>query len=135
MSDWNAGIIDEFREKEGLVGGMFEGWPMLLLHHFGARTSQERVTPLTYQVIDAGYAIFASKAGAHTHPDWMYNLIANPDTSVELGTERVSVTARIASDEERDPIWSKQKIDYPQFADYEAGTERIIPVVILEPRG
>jgi len=135
MSDWNTGIITEFRDNAGAVGGMFEGKPLLLLTHTGAKSGQERVSPLMYQAIDGGYAIFASKSGAHTHPDWMYNLIANPEVAVEIGTETVSVTARVASDEEREPIWSHQKSDHPQFADYEAGTDRVIPVIILEPRG
>ena len=88
-----------------------------------------------YQSVDGGYAIFASKAGSHSHPDWMYNLKANPDISVEVGADTVPVTAREASADERDPIWSKQKAEHPQFAEYEAGTERVIPVFILEPRG
>ncbi len=134
MSDWNAGIITEFRENAGAVGGMFEGKPLLLLRHIGAKSGRERVSPLMYQAVNGGYAIFASKAGAHTHPDWMHNLIADPDVSVEVGTETVAVTARFADDEERAPIWSKQKAEFPQFAEYEAGTDRIIPVIILEPR-
>lgn len=135
MSDWNAGIITEFRENAGVAGGIFEGKPLLLLNHTGAKSGQARVSPLMYQTVDGGYAIFASKAGAHTHPDWMYNLAANPDASVELGDETVPVTARVATDEEREPIWSRQKAGFPQFAEYEAATERVIPVIILEPRG
>ncbi len=80
MSDWNAGIIDEFRENEGRVGGMFEGAPLLLLHHVGARTETERVSPLMYQTVNEDFAIFASKAGADTNPDWFHNLMANPQT-------------------------------------------------------
>lgn len=64
MSDWNSGIIEEFRANEGKVGGMFEGAPLLLLHHKGAKTGTERVSPLMYQSVDGGYAVFASKAGA-----------------------------------------------------------------------
>jgi len=135
MSDWNTGIVTEFRENAGAVGGMFEGRPLLLLHHFGAKTGQERVSPLMYQAVAGGFAIFASKAGADTHPHWLHNLIANPDVSVEVGTETVSVTARVVSDEEREPIFSKQATEFPQFAEYQAGTDRVIPVVMLEPRG
>ncbi len=134
MSDWNAGIIAEFRENGGEVGGVFAGKPLLLLHHIGARTRQERTTPLMYQKLDGGYAVFASKAGAHTHPDWMYNLEAHPEVSIEVGTEKLEVTARVATDEEREPIWSRQKAEHPQFGEYEAGTHRVIPVIILEPR-
>ena len=133
MSDWNSNIIDEFRDNEGKVGGMFEGAPLLLLHHVGARTETERVTPLMYQSIDGGYAVFASKAGADTNPDWLHNVKANPETKVEVGTEIVAVIARVAAGDEHDRIWSKQKQDWPQFAKYENKTARdVIPVVILE---
>lgn len=134
MSDWNAQIIDEFRANDGKVGGMFEGAPLLLLHNTGARTGQLRVNPMMYQVIDGGYAVFASKAGAPTNPDWYHNLVANAEVAVEIGTEKVAVTARVATDAERHPIWSKQKATFPTFAEYEQKTDRHIPVAILEPR-
>ena len=89
MSDWNAGIIDEFRANDGRVGGMFEGAPLLLLHHVGARTGTERVSPLMYQATNGSYAIFASKAGADTNPDWFHNLVANPETWVEIGENNI----------------------------------------------
>ncbi len=133
MTDWNAQIIDEFRQNDGKVGGMFEGAPMLLLHTIGARTGQERVNPLMYQPLpDGSFAIFASKAGAPTNPDWYHNLKANPDTKVEVGTDVVPVTARVAAGEERDGIWERQKASYPQFAEYERTTDRVIPVIVLE---
>jgi deazaflavin-dependent oxidoreductase (nitroreductase family) len=133
VSDWNRSIVDEFRANGGNVGGMFEGAPLLLLHHTGAKTNVERVSPLMYQAVDGGYAVFASKGGAETNPDWFYNLKANPETKVEVGTERVAVVARIADGEDHDRIWSKQKRDWPQFAEYERKTARdIIPVVVLE---
>ena len=133
MSDWNAAIIEEFRANDGKVGGVFEGAPLLLLHHTGAKTRVARVSPLMYQGVDGGYAVFASKGGADTNPDWFYNIKANPETKVEVGTERVAVVARIVEGEERDHIWSKQKQDWPQFAEYERTTTRdVIPVVVLE---
>jgi len=133
VSDWNAGIIDEFRANDGRVGGMFEGAPLLLLHHVGARTATERVSPLMYQDVDGAYAIFASKAGADTNPDWFYNLKANPLTKVEVGVTTTSVRARIAEGEEHDRIWEQQKQSWPQFAEYEQKTSRdAIPVVMLE---
>lgn len=134
MSDWNAGIIDEFRANEGRVGGMFEGAPLLLLHHTGAKTGTARVTPLMYQAVDDGYAIFASKAGADTNPDWFHNISANPETRVEIGTDTVSVVARRAGGDEHDRIWEEQKSSWPQFAEYEQKTARdVIPVIVLEP--
>lgn len=131
--DWNAGIIEEFRANEGKVGGPFEGHPILLLHHKGARSGTERVNPLAYQRLDdRTVAIFASKGGAPTNPDWYYNLIANPEASVEIGTETFDVKARVAEGDERDRIWSTQKERMPGFAEYEKKTSRVIPVVVLE---
>ena len=133
MSDWNQQIIDEFRANDGKVGGMFEGAPLLLLHHAGARTGTQRVTPLMYQALPSGYAIFASKAGADSNPDWFYNVAANTATEVEVGADSVRVNARVASGEEHDDIWNRQKRDWPQFAEYEQQTARdVIPVVVLE---
>ena len=133
MSDWNSGIIDEFRANHGKVGGMFEGAPLLLLHHTGARSGTERVTPLMYQAVEAGYAVFASKAGADTNPDWFHNLNANPATNVEIGAGVVAVWARVAEGDERDAIWTRQKAGWPQFAEYEQKTARdVIPVIVLD---
>ncbi len=135
MTDWNSNIVEEFRGNEGKVGGMVEGAPLLLLHHTGAKSGTERVNPLMYQDLGGPLAVFASKAGATTNPDWYHNLLANPDATIEVGTDTIEVTARVASGDERDGIWNKQKNDRPQFAEYEETSEgRRIPVVILEPR-
>jgi deazaflavin-dependent oxidoreductase (nitroreductase family) len=131
-SDWNRRIIEEFRGNGGKVGGPFEGAAMLLLHHEGARTGIERVNPLVYQPVGESFAVFASNAGAPANPDWYHNLIANPEATVEVGEDTVRVRARVAEGEERERIWTKQKQDRPNFADYEKQTSRQIPVVILE---
>ena len=131
-NDRNRRIIEEFRGNAGKVGGPFEGAPMLLLHHEGAKTGVERVNPLVYQPVGESFAVFASKAGAPTNPDWYHNLIANPEATVEVGEDTVRVRARVAEGEERARIWTKQKQDRPNFADYEKKTSRQIPVVILE---
>ena len=134
MSDWNRRIIEEFRANEGRVGGSFEGRPLLLLHHRGARTGTTRVTPLMYQRLGVGYAVFASKGGADTNPDWLYNLDAHPRATIELGTENVDVVARRAQGEERTTIWEEWTEDWPFFAEYEEKTTRDhIPVIVLEP--
>ena len=136
VQDWNARIIEEFRANEGRVGGMFEGRPILLLHHRGARTGTERVNPLAYQDLgDGSIAVFGSKGGAPTNPDWYHNLRANPDASVEVGTGSFDVKARVAEGDERGRIWEKQKRDMPGFAEYERNTTREIPVVVLERVG
>src|SRR5947209_8045503 len=98
-SDWNRKVIDEFRANEGRVGGNFEGAPMILIHHRGAKSGIERVNPVMYQRVEGGYAVFASKGGAPTNPDWYYNLVANPETTVEVGTETIPVRARVARGE------------------------------------
>ena len=134
MSDWNQQIIDEFRANEGRVGGPFEGAPLLLLHHLGRKSGTERVTPMMYQAVGDDLAVFASKAGADTDPDWYRNLLAHPDVEAEVGTATVALRARDLPADERAPIWEKQKRDYPGFAGYEEKTSRTIPVVLLERR-
>ena len=134
MSDWNTKIIDEFRANEGKVGGGFEGAPMLLLHTTGAKSGAERVNPLVYQPLEDGrIAIFASKGGAPTNPDWYHNIRANPDVSIEVGTEARPARARILDGGERERIWEEQKRRMPGFAEYEAKAGREIPVIVLEP--
>lgn len=134
VNDWNAQIIEEFRANDGKVGGQFEGAPLLLLHSTGAKSGQERVNPVMYQDLGGGpVAVFASKAGADDNPDWFHNVVANPEVTAEIGTETRTFRARVANDEERESIWEKQKRDYPGFADYEAKTDRVIPVVVLDP--
>ena len=132
VNNWNDGIIAEFRQNEGRVGGPFEGRPLLLLHHTGAKTGIERVNPLAYQQVGEAWAVFGSKGGAPTNPDWYHNLIANPQARVEVGTETFEVVARVAEGEERQRIWEEQKRLMPGFADYETRTARRIPVVVLE---
>ena len=129
----DQGTIDEFRRGGGNVGGVFEGAQLLLLHHVGAQSGAKRVCPLMYQAVDGGYAIFASKGGADSNPHWFYNLRAEPATEIEIGPDTVAVRAREVTGEERDRIWSRQKVDRPQFAEYERITSRaVIPVVVLE---
>jgi deazaflavin-dependent oxidoreductase (nitroreductase family) len=107
---------------------------VLLLHHTGARSGQERVNPLAFRAVDGGWAIFASRAGAPRHPDWYHNLVANPDVTIEVGSETIDVRARTAEGEERERIWGAQRDENPVFAEYESKTTRQIPVVILERR-
>jgi len=132
VSDWNTAVIDEFRANQGKVSGNFEHIPLLLLHTTGAKTGRERIVPLAYQVVGDRFAVFASKGGAPTHPDWYRNVVANPSAVVEIGSETVPVTARVAQGDERDQIWQRQKELLPAFADYEHQTTREIPVVVLE---
>src|SRR5204863_4510159 len=130
MSDFNRQVIEEFRSRAGKVSNF--GDALVLLHTTGAKSGQERVNPVAYQALPTGWAVFASKAGAPTNPDWYYNLLAHPDVTIEVGTETIPVRARVAGPDERDEIWEKQKKLMPGFAEYERKTDRTIPVVILE---
>jgi deazaflavin-dependent oxidoreductase (nitroreductase family) len=134
MSDFNQGVIDEFRANDGVVGGTFASLPLVLLHHTGAKSGKEYVNPLAYQRLDDDtVAIFASKGGAPTNPDWYYNLVANPSTRIEIGDTEYAVTARVAEPDERGRIWEAQKQAFPNFAEYEqTAAGREIPVVVLE---
>ena len=132
-NDWNTRLIEEFRANDGKVGGQFDGAPLLLLHTTGARSGEERVNPVMYQDLGGPVAVFASKAGAPTNPDWYHNVVANAEVTAEIGTETRRFRARVATGDEREEIWARQKQDFPGFADYEANTSREIPVVVLEP--
>jgi deazaflavin-dependent oxidoreductase (nitroreductase family) len=134
VTDFNGNIIAEFRANGGRVGGPFQGSNILLLHHTGARSGLERVCPLAFQWIGDSLAVFASKAGAPENPAWLHNLLAHPDTVVEVGTRTVRVLARLAQPAERDVICSRQKQRNPAFAQYEVkASPRKIPVVVLDP--
>ncbi len=133
-ADFNAQIIDEFRANEGRVGGMFDGLPLLLLHHTGAKSGTERVNPLAYQDDGGRYVIFASKGGAPTNPGWYYNLKAHPDTKVEVGADTIDVVASEATGEERERFFRAQVERVPQFGEYEQKAGRVIPVIVLTPR-
>ena len=130
-NEFNAGIIDEFRSNEGKVGGMFEGAPLIILHTTGARSGVERLAPLMYLPYEDRMFVFASKNGAHSHPDWYHNLKANPSVTVEVGSDTSGKTAVELDPDERDRIYAAQASLYPQFAEYEAGTDRVIPVIEL----
>jgi deazaflavin-dependent oxidoreductase (nitroreductase family) len=132
-ADFNAQIIEQFRANGGRVSGPFEGATLLLLHHVGAKTGTPRVNPLAYLADGERFIVFASKAGAPTNPDWYHNLKANPETSIEVGTDTIAVTASEASGEERERLFRAQADRSPQFAEYQQKTERAIPVIVLTP--
>jgi deazaflavin-dependent oxidoreductase (nitroreductase family) len=135
-TDWNTKIIDEFRANEGRVGGPFAGAPVVLVHHRGRRSGQERVNPVMYLPDgsdDGTIYIFASKGGAPTNPAWYYNLKSAGAGHVERGTEEYDVAVRVVSGEERDRVFAEQAIRYPMFGEYErkAAGHRTIPVLAL----
>ena len=106
----------------------------MLLHTVGAKSGEERVNPLMYKQADDRYLIMASYAGAPRNPAWYHNLVANPEISIEVGTETVDVVARVTEGDERAAIWEPWKAENPMFAEYEQKTDREIPVIVLEPR-
>ena len=131
MSDWNANVIEEFRANDGKVGGWFDDKLVLILHTTGARSGLERLTPLVYRREGDRVFIFASKGGRHSHPDWYHNLKANPTVSVEIGAGASSATAGEIVGNERDTIYARQAAAIENFAEYQAGTDRTIPVIQL----
>jgi deazaflavin-dependent oxidoreductase (nitroreductase family) len=129
--DWNNGIIEEFRANDGRLGGQFEGGPVLLLHTTGAKSGADRVSPMMYLDHEGHLYVFASKAGADSHPDWFRNLTANPDVRVELGTDTFDAVATALESSERDRIYAIQVERAPGFGEYQEKTTRVIPVVEL----
>ncbi|MGW5241883.1 nitroreductase family deazaflavin-dependent oxidoreductase [Monashia sp. NPDC004114] len=132
MSGWNDHVISEFRENSGKVGGYFEGAPMILIHHIGARTGTVRVSPLVYFPEDDGaMLIVASKGGAPTSPDWYHNVKAHPRFDVEVGTETFTVEATELAGAERTEQWERIVAERPGFGDYQKKTTRTLPVLRL----
>ncbi len=133
-TQYNATIIGEFRANQGRVGGTWEEIPLLLLHHTGARSGVNRVNPVAYLPGDRGYLIWAANGGAPKNPDWYHNLIAQPNTRIEVGTETIEVVAREATGQERDRLFTKATGHYPQLAEAARKTDRVIPMILLTPR-
>ena len=131
QSDWNRQIIEEFHANGGDVSGPMAGTPLLLLNTTGAKSGQPRTSPLVYYNENGRLFIFATKAGAPTNPDWYYNLLAHPDVTVEVGTEKFPAASVVLGEEERARMYAKQAAASPRFAEYEKTTTRKIPVVEL----
>jgi deazaflavin-dependent oxidoreductase (nitroreductase family) len=136
MTDWrdasfNQSLIDEYRANGGRVTGQFAGAPLLLLTTMGAKSGQPRTAPLAYTTDGDRLVVIASKGGAATHPDWYHNLVANPNVTVELGTETFPARASVPDGEERDRLFNQMAARRPRFGDYQRNTTRLIPVVVL----
>jgi deazaflavin-dependent oxidoreductase (nitroreductase family) len=125
-----------YRHSGGRIGHTIPGvgGKMLLLDHVGAKSGTRRTSPLLYVEDGADVVIVASKGGFPKHPAWYHNLLANPDTTVQIGSEHREVHARVAGAEERDRLWAKAVKAYHGYEDYRARTDREIPLVVLEPR-
>jgi len=124
-----------YRASRGLIGHRFPGAPpMLLLDHLGAKSGTKRTSPLVYTVDGRNLILVASKGGYPKNPGWFHNLVANPDTTVQVGSSHRDVRARVADAEERARLWPLVLETYGGYADYQKHTEREIPLIVLEPR-
>lgn len=137
VDDINRQVIDDFRANNGAVdvamGGFFAGKPVLILHNTGAKTGKQRLNPLVYATHNGRYAVAATKGGSAHHPHWFLNVRANPDVTVEVGTERFPAKATIVEDGPyRDELYAKLVAIMDQFAEYETKTDRRIPVIVLD---
>ncbi len=131
LNERNKRIIDEFRANEGRVGGPFEGKDLLLLHTLGAKSQQERINPVACIKDGERFAVIASKGGAPTNPDWYYNVVANPQVTVEVGTEKFQAKATVAEEPERSRLYEQMVAVMPGFDEYRRKTTRVIPVIVL----
>ncbi|MGA2836060.1 MAG: nitroreductase family deazaflavin-dependent oxidoreductase [Acidimicrobiales bacterium] len=132
MNEFNAQVIDEFRANGGKVGGPFAGATIVILTTTGARSGEPRTNPVVCRTEGDAIYVFASKAGAPTNPDWFHNLVAHPVVTVELGTDTFEARAVVAEGDERDRVYAAQAADFANFAEYQAATDRVIPVVRLD---
>jgi deazaflavin-dependent oxidoreductase (nitroreductase family) len=132
MDDFNQKVIKEFRANEGKVGGNFAGAPMLLLTTTGAKSGQQRTTPLVYSKDGENVVIIASFGGAPKHPAWFLNIKAHPEVTVEVGKEKYTARAVVPEGTERDRLFNQQAALMPNFAEYQEKTTRRIPAVVLE---
>lgn len=134
-NEYNAAIIEEFRANNGRLGGSWAGYVVILIHQVGARSAVERTIPLScFPVDDDRWAIVASNGGSERHPDWYYNLRANPVITVELGAETFTVLAEELRGTARAALWPRLVADVPRLDDLQAGIARQIPVFILTRR-
>ena len=124
-----------YRRSGGRIGGTMQGAPVILVHHVGAKSGQHRVAPLIHLADGDRHVIVASKGGTDRHPGWFHNLVANPDTEIEVGRRRLPVRARVVDDAERAELWPRLVALYPPYAAYQRqATDRTIPVISLDPR-
>ena len=130
-----AGHTLIYRATRGVVGHKVPGGPsMLLLDHVGAKSGRKRTSPLMYVEDGDDVVLVASKGGYPKNPAWFHNLKANPDTTVQVGSEKRPVRARVATDEERERLWPKAVEAYGGYEGYQKRTDRKIPLVVLERR-
>jgi deazaflavin-dependent oxidoreductase (nitroreductase family) len=127
-------VVAEFRARDGKVGGYHASMQLMLLTTIGVRTGQRRAVPLTYLPDGDRYIVTAGNAGSDRHPAWYHNLIANPEVTIEVGSEAFEGVAIVAGETEHQALYERFAAAYPQLAGYQALTTRRIPLVILTRR-
>lgn len=132
MSEFNDKVIAEFRENDGVVGGFFEEHTLLLLHTTGAKSGLARISPLMTTTDDDRYILVASSGGAENHPSWYHNIVANPNVTIEVGTEKFDAVASIAEEPERTRLYSKMEERFDGFTEYKNKVKtRVIPIITV----
>jgi deazaflavin-dependent oxidoreductase (nitroreductase family) len=132
---YNDDVIAEFRASGGKVGGHWEGRTLLLLTTSGRKSGQQYTTPMVYTLDDGRLLVYGSNGGSHAHPDWYLNLVADPNVTVEVGTDRYEARAVALQSAERDRLWAEHTARWPHFADYQVSAgERTIPIVAITRR-
>ena len=135
INAFNQSLIDEFRANDGKVTGIFAQAPIVLITSIGAKSGKERVNPLAFTRDGDRVVIIASKGGSPGHPDWYFNIKANPEVTVELPGDTYRARAVITEGDERDRLYRAQADLMPNFDEYAAATDRKIPVIALERIG
>jgi deazaflavin-dependent oxidoreductase (nitroreductase family) len=130
---YNAAIIEEFRATGGHVGGVFENSPLLLLHHTGARSGIQRISPVGYVEDGDRYVVIASNGGSPRHPAWYHNLRSSPDVTIEVGAETLAAVAEEATGPERERLFQLMADHAPQIVGHQASVARAIPIMVLTP--
>lgn len=134
FAEFNRKIIEEFRANGGRLGGQFEGWPIALLTTIGAKSGRRHTTPVGYVTDGDRLVVIGSNGGAPVHPQWYFNILANPKVTVEVGTETWEGSAAVAEGDERDQLFDRVVEAAPVFGEYQARVSRTLPVVILPRR-
>lgn len=129
----NQAVIDEFRANAGVVGGFHAQIPLLLLHHVGAKSRTQYVTPLAYLEAGDSYVLLAANGGRDHHPGWYHNLVARPLSAIEVQDRTIAVTAREAEGEEWERLAERARRESQLFEGFESRTTRHIPILVLDP--
>lgn len=132
LNEYNTRVIAEFRANQGKVGGQMENMPVVLLTMTGAKSGRTITKPLVYTTDGERVVVIASFAGAPHHPAWYHNLVAHPEVTLEIGSERFRARAEVTSGEERQRLFDRQAGQMPIFHDYQKKTSRQIPVVVFK---